>query len=453
MYSIIKITRGLDLKLNGFLPERPEIFTINAPTVAVTPDDFNGFIPKLEIKEGDEVKEGSPLFHDKNHEDIKLCSPVQGIVRAVVRGQRRKILRIEIERIFSSDQGINLAQRDNKGIENLGDKADIKRSIQQSGLWCYLRQLPYAIVPSPDKEPRDIFVTSFDSAPLSGDLLKTPYITEENVNAGIKILSRLTDGKVYLSVRESLPFEVKDAETVVVTGPHPAGLPSIQAGNIKPVNKGKTVWLLDIITVAKIGQFFLTGRYSHETLVAVTGSEIKSPHYVLTIEGAPIKEILGEEFINSCDHKRIISGNVLSGHRLEKDGYLRFPYRQLTVIPEGDNRDEFMGWASLSPAKLSTSRSFPLSRLRSFFSPDARLNGGRRAMIMSGLYERMIPLDIMPEYLIKAILSKDVSRMEQLGIYEVTPEDFALAEFVDPSKLELQKIVREGLDYMRKEVE
>ncbi|MCH5319593.1 MAG: Na(+)-translocating NADH-quinone reductase subunit A [Paramuribaculum sp.] len=446
MNKLLKIKKGLDLNLAGAISDKSVAVSIKSGRLAVVPDDFPGLTPRLDVKEGDKVAKGQSLAHDKTHEEIKLCSPVSGIVSSIIRGERRKILSVIIDADDTNDEIIfNLTQNPDKG--------EIRHILLESGLWSRLRQLPYDIVPHPEREPRDIFVTAFDSAPLAGDLLKNPSVNQENIKAGVEALKKLTKGKVYISARENFPYSCENAELITIQGPHPAGLPSIQAGNIKPINKGETVWMLDIVTLSKIGELISSGQYSTETLVAVTGSEISDPHYVLTTEGAEIESLIKDSIAPGDKNRRIISGNVLSGKKTEKTEFLRFPHRQITVIPEGNDKDEFMGWASISPSKLSASRSYPLSRFKAIFSPDARLNGGKRAMIMSGLYDRMIPLDIMAEYLIKAVLSRNIEKMEQLGIYEVSPEDFALAEFVDPSKLELQKIIRSGLDYMRKETE
>ena len=282
------------------------------------------------------------------------------------------------------------------------------------------------------------------------------------IKAGIKALLTQTAGSLYISVRDIAKTEpllgndLKDNQRVTVaeiSGKHPAGLPSIQAANLAPVNKGESVWMLDIITLARIGDMILNGRCDWSTEVALTGSEVKTPHMIRTVNGAAIEPLIAGSLKDNDHNTRIISGNVLTGINVGADGFLRFPYRQITVIPEGDDVDEFMGWASMSPNKMSQNRSF-ISRLfgKKLFAPDARINGGRRAMIMSEQYEKVLPMDIMAEYLIKAIISRNIEQMEALGIYEVTPADFALCEYVDPSKLELQKIVREGLDYLRKEL-
>ena len=449
MSIAIKIRKGLDLNIEGKIDNTDEVEVIKPAEAALIPDDFHGMVPKMEVREGDEVLAGQPLWHDKRHEEIKVTSPVSGIVKAIVRGERRKILRVVVGN--SSDEAY---AHDATGA--LTDAAKAKSLLCASGIWAMMTQRPYAVVPNPDAVIRDVFVTGFDSAPLA--VSKTKFTGDDiaRMEAGVKMLSLITEGKVYVSRRagQNLP-DLKGAEMVDMAGPHPASNAGTLIAAIRPVNKGETVLCLDLPTLARAGAVALTGKLTCDTMVALTGSEIKRPHMVKTIIGASIKELLEGEIKNDGCHHRIISGNVLTGVRTDLDnGFLHMPWNQITVIPEGDDADEFMGWASVSPGKMSTSPSFPGKFLRRKpFNPDARLLGGRRAMIMSGEYDRMMPMDILPEYLIKAILAKDIDRMEQLGIYEVAPEDFALAEYADTSKLELQKIVREGLDYMRKELE
>lgn len=449
MSIAIKIRKGLDLNIEGKIDNTDEVEVIKPAEAALIPDDFHGMVPKMEVREGDEVLAGQPLWHDKRHEEIKVTSPVSGIVKAIVRGERRKILRVVVGN--SSDE---VYAHDATGA--LTDAAKAKALLCASGIWAMMTQRPYAVAPNPDAVIRDVFVTGFDSAPLA--VSKTKFTGDDiaRMEAGVKMLSLITEGKVYVSRRagQNLP-DLKGAEMVDMAGPHPASNAGTLIAAIRPVNKGETVLCLDLPTLARAGAVALTGKLTCDTMVALTGSEIKRPHMVKTIIGASIKELLEGEIKTDGCHHRIISGNVLTGVRTDLDnGFLHMPWNQITVIPEGDDADEFMGWASVSPGKMSTSPSFPGKFLRRKpFNPDARLLGGRRAMIMSGEYDRMMPMDILPEYLIKAILAKDIDRMEQLGIYEVAPEDFALAEYADTSKLELQKIVREGLDYMRKELE
>lgn len=444
----IKIKKGLDLNIAGSLPEGSAGAAPRATaTVALVPDDFIGLIPKMELREGDSVKAGQPLFHSKLDERLKIVSPASGTVKAVVRGERRKILRVVVE--------VTDGPAETFDVKNaLKNRESARALLLASGQWAMMRQRPYDIVPAADAVFRDIFVTGFDSAPLAW--YQTEFSADEiaDMEAAVKLLALLTDGKVYVTRREGMNLpELKGTETVDVAGPHPASNAGTAIAAVKPVNKGETVGCLDLPTLLRIGRLLRTGTLDCTTTVAVTGSEVKEPCLISTLIGAEIAPLLKGNLKEDGRHKRIISGNVLTGTAVAEDSYLRLPYRQITVIPEGDDVDEFMGWASLSPSKQSTSPSFPGHFLsKKLFSPDARLLGGRRAMIMSGQYDKVFPMDILPEYLIKAIIARDIDRMEQLGIYEVAPEDFALAEYVDTSKLELQKIVREGLDYLRKEL-
>lgn len=438
----IKLKKGLRLDLAGSVSDLAHAKRAEAKTVAVTPDDFPGFVPKLEAKEGDAVMAGQPLLRDKNYESVKIVAPCAGTVREVVRGERRKIERVVVE--VAPGQAVAL---DPKALDPV-------ELLSRSGMLCRMRQRPYDIVPRPDARPRDIFVTAIDLAPLSPGLAWMVAGQAEQLRQGVALLSKVTDGKVYLSVGDDWTLgPVDGAEMVEVEGRHPAGNAGVQAANINPVNKGETIWTLDVVTLSKIGRLAMTGRIDCAAKVAVTGSEVEHPCVVETTEGAELRPLLEGNLKKSDHHVRVISGNVLTGTAESPDLYLRFPYRQVTVIPDGDDVDEFMGWASLSPRKISTSPSFLGHFFGRKFAPDARLKGGRRAMIMSGQLDKYVPMDILPEYLIKAILAKDINAMEQLGIYEVAPEDFALAEYADTSKMPLQQIVRDGLDYLRKELE
>lgn len=447
MENILKLKKGLDLPLEGAVaPDAPRV-SIPVAHVAVTPDDFPGFVPKLMVKEGDFVEKGQPVLRSKEQEGLCLCSPAAGTVAAVIRGERRKIMRVVIA-VDKNNAAARIIPVDST------DAVSIKNAIMNSGLWAAMRQRPYDIVPDTDKNPKNIFVTAIDSAPLAPSLEEMVKGKEQEIEAGASALKKLTAGHLYISTRVNTAIKVPQcADHVIVEGAHPAGNAGVQAANIAPVNKGETIWTLDIVTLARIGHLMLTGETETSTIVAVTGSEVVTPEYVTTLDGAEIATILNGNVKDDGVHHRIISGNVLTGKSVDPDGFLRFPYHQITVIKEGDDVAEFMGWASMKPDKLSASRAFPFQIFKKKFAPDARILGGRRAMIMSGQYDKVLPMDILPEYLIKAILSRDIDRMESLGIYEVAPEDFALCEFVDPSKIELQKIVREGLDYLRKELE
>lgn len=443
MVKTIKIKKGLNIPLKGGVSGN--VATDTATNLfAICPDDYPGYTWKAIVKSGDMVKVGSPLLVAKEDEALQLVSPIAGKVNDVCRGERRRILYISVEKSGEQSQ---------ENIDYSSINRDyILKSLKLSGLYAMMRQRPFDIVPLPGTEPRDIFITGFDSSPLAAEMLSDEVV--KYLDKGIEILQKCTSGKVYLSISNNDKFESKIVDTYKIEGPHPAGNVGTQIAAISPINKGETVWTLDAITASRIGELYSTGHLNMKTYVALTGDEMKNPHVVLTSIGASLKSLLHDELKTEDKHLRVISGNVLTGIKVNPDnGFLRYPYRQITAIEEGDQADEFMGWASMNPKKYSIKRTFPafITGLNKPFKFDARIKGGHRAMIMSGEYDKVFPMDIYPEYLLKSIIAKDIDKMEKLGIYEVAPEDFALAEFVDTSKIELQKIVREGLEYLRKE--
>ncbi len=449
MAEIIKIKKGLDIPLIGAASD-----TITTDTgsnlFGITPDDFPGHAWRLEVAEGDEVMIGSPVLRSKACDKIYLVSPVRGKIERIARGERRKLLSVSIRRTSATpafDTNFPAAPTYD------APRHEIIDALCRSGLWSLMRTRPYDIVPNPDITPRDIFITAFDSAPLAPDIV-TPA-EHDMLESGIKTLSRLTDGKVYLGVRFGSGVSCPSAEVIEIQGPHPAGNAGVQIAAVKPVNKGETVWTLDARTAVRVGRFMSGQGLDTLTTVAITGEMCSDPHLIKTTVGVSVNHLTKGLVRKDGQHVRIISGNVLTGHTVVPDmEFLRFPYRQVTMIPEGDDKEEFMGWASVDPRRYSVKRSFPaFLRRNTPFSFDSRLKGGKRAMILSGEYDRVFPMDIYPEYLIKAIMSGNIDRMEQLGIYEVAPEDFALPEFVDTSKIPLQQIVRQGLDNLRKEME
>lgn len=442
----LTIRKGLEIKMAGGLTDLKPVEAPQSASYAVIPDDFNGFVPKPAVKEGDRVEAGAPLLFDKRDSELKLVSPVAGTVSAIVRGERRKILRVVVTPDNSAEA---------KAVFDTAakDGAAVRRLLKNSGLWAMMRQRPYDIVPNPESTPRDIFVTAIDSAPLAASPAAY-YGDTGTLEAAVALLAKTTSGKIYIGRRaDGGVADIKGAEMVDIDGPHPSGNVGVLIANTVPVNKGDTVWTLDLATLWRIGRLSLTGSADFTDYVALTGSEVEKPAVLRTVIGATIASLTDGRLAPAVHHQRIISGNVLTGVTVAADGYMHYPYRQITVIPEGDDVDEFMGWASLSPRKMSESRTFPGKFFGKLFRPDARLLGGRRAFIMSGEYDRYMPMDIMPEYLLKAIIGRDIEKMEKLGIYEVAPEDFALGEYADTSKIEAQKIVREGLDYLRKELE
>ena len=441
MSKKIKIKRGLDIPLDGKISGRLE--TVKVQIVGLIPDDFEGHKWKCVVKEGEEVAAGAPLLQDKDTSLIKIVSPISGRIREIKRGERRKILAVIIERsendIKSPSYNLSL------------DAESIRETLLLSGLWAMMRQRPFDIVPDPDSIPRDIFITAFDSAPLAPTLFDNttiPYIEK-----GLEILAVISGKKPFVSTSARNPHEFKNGENLEIEGPHPAGNVGVQIAAVAPVNKGEVVWTMDVSVAFRIGKLYTDGATSWKTHVALTGPEMPDPHEVQTVIGAAISDLLPESVTDNKD-VRIISGNVLTGKKVNPaSDFLRFPYHQITVIKEGDKADEFMGWASMNPNKYSTKRTFPafLKGLTKPFPFDARIKGGKRAMILSGEFDKVFPFDIYPEYLLRAINNGDIDRMEKLGIYEVAPEDFALPEFVDTSKHELQSMVRDALDTLRAE--
>ena len=432
----INIKKGLDIPLEGKAEGKPE--PIRAGLVGICPDDFPGYSWKCDVKPGDAIEKGSPLFHAKEAEEVKLVSPVSGTVEEIRRGERRRILAVTVKPA-EEDTKVRL------------DDGGIRAKMLKSGLWAMMRQRPYDVVPSPESEPRDIFVQAFDSSPLAGNVIPTHIA--EYLEPGLEALKTLTKGTVYLAVRPGQGLRTKAATVLDMIGPHPAGNAGVQIAAVAPVNKGETVWCVDAGTVARLGMLLKKGYCDYRAEVAITGPAAVKPKKVLTEIGASLKDILKGE-LKEGESLRVISGNVLTGVKVDPESeFLRYPYRQVTIIEEGDHADEFMGWASMNPKKFSIKRTFPafLRGLEKPFNFDARIKGGHRAMILSGELDKVFPFDIYPEYLIKAMIAGDFDRMEKLGIYEVAPEDFALPEFVDTSKQELQKLTRESLERLRKD--
>ncbi len=431
----INIKKGLDIPLEGKAEGKPE--TIKSSLIGICPDDFPGYTWKCDVKPGDIVAKGTPLFHAKEAEAIKLVSPIAGTVEEIRRGERRKILAVTVK--AGEDANFQLT-------------ADsMKEQLMQSGLWAMMRQRPYDVVPDENAEPRDIFVTAFDSSPLAGNVI--PNHIAEYLEPGLEALKTLTKGTVYLAVRPGQGLRTKAATVLDMTGPHPAGKVRVQIAAEATLNKGETVCTMDAGTAARIGMLVKKGYCDYRAEVAITGPAAIKPKKVVTEIGASLNEILKGE-LKEGESLRVISGNVLTGVKVNPEtDVLRFPYRQITIIEEGDNADEFMVWASMNPKKFSIKRTFPafLRGLEKPFNFDARIKGGHRAMILSGELDKVFPFDIYPEYLIKAMIAGDFDRMEKLGIYEIAPEDFALPEFVDTSKQELQKLTRESLERLRKD--
>lgn len=448
MANVIKLRKGLDINLKGKAAKQK--FSVKAAAqYALVPDDFVGMTPKVVVREGDKVKAGDALFVNKKQTDVKFASPVSGVVLAVVRGDRRKVLRVVVE-ADKDQQYVDFGQ---KQVASLDGDAVVK-ALLEAGLFGYINQLPYAVSTTPDQKPRAVFVSALRDMPLAGDFEYELQGNEEDFQTGLTALSKVAP--VYLGIgakqTSKALTEAKDVEVNVFDGPCPAGNVGVQVNNIAPVNKGEVVWTVDPTAVIFFGRLFRTGKVDLRRLVAVAGSEITKPEYAEVLVGQPIADLL-EGKLAAKDHVRIINGNPLTGRKATMDDFVGGHTSEITVIPEGDNVDEMLGWILPRTNDFSVSRSYFswLFGKNKEYALDARVKGGERHMIMSGEYDKVLPMDIYAEYLIKAIIAGDIDRMEQLGIYEVAPEDFAVAEFVDSSKLELQHIVRQGLDMLRKE--
>lgn len=441
MSKLIKLRKGLDVNLKG--KAALETVSVKCPgEYALVPDDFTGMKPKVVVNEGDTVLAGDALFVDKKHPEVKFVSPVSGTVTLVERGDRRKLLSVRVK----SDGKQQSREFDVKG--------DIKAVLMESGMFAFFRQRPYDVVANPEDKPKAIFVSAFNSMPLSQDFSYVVKGQEEEFKAGIMALSAIAKVNLGINVAQSKTFlnDVPNCEVTVFDGPAPAGNVGVQINHVDPINKGEVVWTIAAEEVIFVGRLMKTGRVDLTRTIAVAGSEVKKPAYATIKVGQKLDTLLQGQISDEAS-LRIINGNVMTGIKTSKDGYLAAHATEVNVIPEGDHADEFMGWIMPRFNTFSTHRSY-LSWLfgkKKEYVFDARVKGGERHMIMSGEYDKVFPMDIFAGYLIKAIITGDIDRQEALGIYEVAPEDFAIAEFVDSSKLELQRIVREGLDILRKE--
>ena len=450
MSKIITLRKGLDINLAG----KPRESLAEAPLAAeyaLSPLDFEGVTPKLLVKVGDKVKAGTPLFFNKYNERVLFTSPVSGTVAAINRGEKRKVLTVTV----TPDA--------EQSYEEFG-KPDLKKATREelvelllrSGLWPLIVQRPYGIIADPTTTPKAIFVSAFDSAPLAPDYNFVLKQEQRNLQAGLDLLRRLTPGKVHLSMRakcEGQMSSLQGVEQHTFAGKHPVGNVGVQIHHIDPINKGDLVWTVNIQDLAIIGRLVNEGRVDMHRIIAVDGSEIEKPGYVRVIAGARVDSFVKGNVKAQKEGNRIrfISGNVLTGTKTALDGFLGYYANQLTAIPEGD-KYELLGWAMPRLNKFSVSRAY-FSWLcpKKEYDLDTNLNGGERPFVVTGLYERYLPMDIYPMYLLKACLAGDIDKMENLGIYEVVEEDFALCEFVDPSKIEIQQIIRDGINLMIKE--
>ena len=449
MANVIKLRKGLDINLKGKASKDVALQVSETGEYALVPEAFVGVTPKVVVREGDHVNAGDALFVNKACPEVKFASPVSGVVTAIERGDRRKVLCIKVKadaEQTSTDFG--------KKIVDEMDGDAVKQALLEAGLFGYINQLPYAVSTTPDTTPKAIFVSTLRDMPLAADFEVELLGNEQAFKTGLTALSKIA--KTYLGEGVNQPnvalMASKEVELNIFDGPCPAGNVGVQVNHIDPVNKGEVVWTVDPAAVIFFGRLFLTGKVDLSKRVAVAGSEIKTPGYAEVLVGTPLSAFVADQ-LKTTEHVRVINGNPLTGTQASLASYVGGHTSEITAIPEGDDKDEMLGWILPRTDQFSTSRSYFswLFGKKKEYALDARVKGGERHMIMSGEYDSVLPMDIYWEYLIKAIITGDIDKQEQLGIYEVSPEDFAVAEFVDSSKLELQKIVRDGLNTLRKE--
>lgn len=450
MSQKVKLRKGLNIPLKGKAEKVFEQSTSAVKSIALKPTDFNMLTPKPAIAEGDKVKAGDAVFFDKNRPEVKFTSPVSGTLKQIVRGDRRRILAFVIE----PDGQNESVKFEVENPAKMGREKVIE-TLLNAGAWPLIKQRPYDIIANPSQTPKAIFVSGFDSAPLAPDYDFILTGQQAEFQMGIDVLKMLTDGQVHLSYNGEYPISkvyssVQGAEIHDFEGPHPAGNVGVQINHIDSINKGEIVWTVNPQDLLIIGRLFSKGVFDATKVIALTGSQVKAPKYYRTVLGANVADILAGNV--EGDNNRIISGNVLTGTQIDANGFLGFFSNQITVIPEG-NDYEFMGWAAPGFNKFSAGRTF-FSWLmpKKEYEMNTNTHGEPRAIVVSNQYDSVLPMDIYPEFLIKAIMAQDIDKMEQLGIYEVIEEDLALCEFACTSKIQVQKILRNGLNLMYTEV-
>ena len=448
MSKDIRIKKGLDIKLVG-----EATLTTNKLSVkgifALKPQDFHGIIPKLIAKEGAEVKAGESIFYSKSDDRILFPSPVSGKVTEIIRGAKRKIISIKI----AADGKQSFKDFGKQDADKMSAE-EVKNHLLSSGCWPFVKQRPFDIIANPSQSPKAIFISAYASSPLAANYDYTLAGKEEELQAALTAISKLTTGSVHVSVGKdsNSPFsDLKNIQLHSVSGPHPVGNVSTQISQIDPLNKGEVVWVINPHDLLVIGELLLTGNFNFSRTLALTGSQFENPSYVSVVAGASISDVVAKNI--NTDNTRIISGNVLSGTQVSEDDFLGYYDNQITAIPEGDDY-EFFGWNKPVFNKISPSRALTFSRLtpKKKYDLNTNTNGEHRAFVVTGSYENVFPLDIFPLQFLKACMYQDLDEMENLGGYEVAPEDFALTEFICVSKQPHQKIVREGLDLMKEEL-
>ncbi|MCH7409611.1 Na(+)-translocating NADH-quinone reductase subunit A [Belliella sp. DSM 111904] len=459
MSKLIKLKKGFDIKLVG-KAEKQLVDFQPANTFAIKPTDFIGLQrPKVTVSEGDTIKAGTPILFDKALDKVQYVAPVSGEIVEIKRGEKRKLLEIKI--LADKEISYETFEKYTESTIKSVNRETAITQLTKSGVWPQLVQRPYGIVANPEDSPKAIFISGFDSHPLAADYAVTLKGEEKYFQAGIDILKKLTDGIVHLNLNgdaevPSVFANVQNVQINKFSGPHPAGNVGVQIHHIDPINKGEIAWTINPFGVAQIGKLFLEGKYDASRVIAITGSRAKKAAYTKTIVGACVDTLVSgnlkeDEKSDIAPITRVISGNVLTGEKINQDGYLGYYHSQITLIPEGEYH-EFLGWMKPTADKLSYHRALGLL---SFLKPnkefvlDSNVRGEERAFVQTGVFESVTPMDILPIYLLKAIMAEDFDEMEELGIYEVIEEDLALCEFVDVSKHPVQEIVRKGIDLIQ----
>ena len=421
MSKDIRIKNGLSIKIKG-AAENIVKKAVFPKSISLNPNDFHLITPKMVVKIGDNLKAGDVVFYSKDNQDMKFCSPVSGNVKDIVRGQKRKITEIIID--------TDLLQKSKKFKTSKFEdfkREDIILSLLESGCWPFINQRPYDIIANPSDTPKSIFISTFNTAPISADIQIVLDDQKNEFITGIKVLKKLTNGSLNICVEkgnQTFINEIKDVVIHNVSGPHPAGNVGVQIHHIDPINSGEKVWTINPEDVAIIGRFFLTGNYTPLRTIAISGPPVKYPKYYKTIAGSKLSELINDAGVND-DLLRFINGDVLSGKTVDKDNYLGFYNNTFSVLREGNHYNMF-GWIPFinnkvpSIYKTSFSWLFPNKK----YDLDTNMNGEERAFVVTGEMEKVFPMDILPMQLLKECMIGDIEKMENLGIYEVAPEDF-----------------------------
>lgn len=451
MSKAVRLRKGLDIKLLGEA-DQVKVDAKKPSMVAIKPSDFHGLVPKVTLKEGDQVKRGEVVFYDKYNEDLKFVSPVNGTLAEIVRGAKRKIMEVRLK-VLEKDEFKQVDSVDPTSIS----REEIIKMMLANGLWPFLKQRPIDVIANPKVTPKAIFISAFDSSPLAPDNDFILHGQDQDFQHGLNALAKLTDGKVHLTINGKVPADkafqnAKNVQINKISGKHPAGNVGTQIHHFDPIDKGEHVFTINPQDVVIIGKFFSEGQFDPSRIFAYTGSEANNRKYYKTIIGAQLSDVVKPNL--ASDNVRVISGNALTGESVGVDGFLGFYDSQVTVLPEGDDYKFFLtkGWLAPGFDKYSSHRLFPTWLIPNKKQRlDTNLNGEERGFVVTGEMEKVLPFDILPMQLIKSVMYNDIDAMEQLGIYEIAPEDFALCEYVCTSKIEIQETIREGLDVIEKE--